>query len=386
MPNDHGIPDSLKELMSISADLLPATIISTTWPTPPVPPGMTLAAFATRGYVRDGPDLVYVDQPAQAMTLTGADGTYWVALTVDTFTDYAQWTRNYGSHYCWRPSSSQPADVDGLLVAIQLTVSGGAITAVTPIASRSTLAAAWRGLLALGTLATQNAAAVAITGGTLEGLTGVVLNGTGVEPGRLVVRDAPAGATSALRTQTVAGSGRYQLYCEGTAPNYLNGLLGIQTTSPAPPDLVRISHRKANQHALSIQPSDNDTGPGISVLFQNVSGTPVGSITTTATATSFNTSSDRRLKEAIEPLTDALATLHHLLPVRFRWTATGEPGVGLVADEVQRVVPQAVTGIPGALDAQGAIVPQGVDYSKLVPYLISALQALVQRVDALEAR
>jgi len=38
------------------------------------------------------------------------------------------------------------------------------------------------------------------------------------------------------------------------------------------------------------------------------------------------------------------------------------------------VVPYAVSGIKDAVDADGKIIPQAVDYSKLTPILIKAIQ------------
>lgn len=338
MPNDHGIADSLKELQSVAGDLLPATILSTTFPTVPVPPGMTLGAFATRAYVRSGVDLVYCDQAAQPVTLTGADGTYWLSISEDTWTDYAQWTRQYGTMYLTRPSSTQPADVDGLLVFCQLTVAGGAITVVTPIASRSTLAAAWRGLLALGTLATQNAGAVAITGGSVAGLSSV--NTT---------------------------------------------LLGL-SIAPDAGQVVNLAHNKGSgQHGMIVRPVGGDAG-AYEIIFVNNAGTVVGSISSTSSATAFNTSSDARLKAAIAPLTGALDVIRALRPVQFRWQADGSQGHGFVSQEVMTVIPDAVSGLPDAVRPDGSVQPQQMDHSRLVVWLVGACQALAARVEALEAR
>jgi hypothetical protein len=49
------------------------------------------------------------------------------------------------------------------------------------------------------------------------------------------------------------------------------------------------------------------------------------------------------------------------------------------------VIPEAVTGEPNAVNDDGSIRPQGVDHSKLVPWLTAAVQALVARVETLEA-
>src|SRR5262245_9026847 len=165
MSNSHARPDMFAELMAWGGDLLPPVILATN---PVVPASsMTLAPFATTGYVRgaSGTQLTYVDQPAASVTLTGAAGTYWVALMRDMVSAVSGWTRRVGSHYVWQSAASQPANPDGGLVFCQVTVTT-VIIAVTPLASVTPLANGWRTHLGLGTMAQQNANAVAITGGT----------------------------------------------------------------------------------------------------------------------------------------------------------------------------------------------------------------------------
>ena len=377
--NTHQTADFAHELQATCSDLLPACIVSSSWPTVPVPPSLTLAAFVTAGYVKDGPTLVYVAQEAHTLTITGGDGTYWVALGQDTWTTVASWTRTAGTHYLWRLSATRPPDVDGLLVFVQVTVSGGNITAVTP-APGVPLAEALRAQAGLGTLAQQDASAVAITGGIATGLAGL---GVANQAGNNLIA-----FSSSL--QASGGSNRWFLFTDGDAPSYLTGTvqlvktLGIQQPPSASYGLG-LTWNKSTQYGLVLTPVSTDTGTQ-AVLFKNLAGTDVGSIATTASATAYNTSSDRRLKTAITPLVDALATVLALAPVQFRWRATGEQGTGFVADEVSPLVPEAVTGEAEAVDAEGQIVPQGLDLSKLVPYLVGACQALSQQVQALQAR
>jgi hypothetical protein len=47
---------------------------------------------------------------------------------------------------------------------------------------------------------------------------------------------------------------------------------------------------------------------------------------------------------------------------------------GVIANELQEVVPYLVSGTKDALDANGKIIPQTVDYGQLTPILIKALQ------------
>jgi len=122
------------------------------------------------------------------------------------------------------------------------------------------------------------------------------------------------------------------------------------------------------------------------VVFQNTAATEVGSIMTTASATSFNTTSDARLKHAVTALTNGLDTITALRPVAFRWNTDDAQGHGFLAHELQATIPEAVTGEPGAVNDDGTIRPQGVDHSKLVPHLTAALQELAAQVQALTAR
>jgi hypothetical protein len=117
----------------------------------------------------------------------------------------------------------------------------------------------------------------------------------------------------------------------------------------------------------------------------------IGSITCTASATAYNTSSDYRLKNTIAPMTGALAKVALLKPCTYKWNADGSDGEGFIAHELAEVCPQAVTGEKDAVDAEGKPIHQGIDTSFLVATLTSAIQeqqaiitALTARVEALE--
>lgn len=108
--------------------------------------------------------------------------------------------------------------------------------------------------------------------------------------------------------------------------------------------------------------------------------TIVGTISVTATATSYNTSSDYRLKDDPQPPTQAGATIDAIKVYDFRWRATGERDVGCFAHELQAIWPRAVTGQKDAQDDQGSIIPQEVDYSKLIPLMLAEIQSIRQRL------
>ena len=167
------------------------------------------------------------------------------------------------------------------------------------------------------------------------------------------------------------------------------------------------------------------------------SGSTVGSVSVGTSGTSFNTSSDYRLKEDHKSITDAIGTVKQLKPINFKWKKTGVRQDGFIAHEVDEILDYAVTGKKDAvkthenvvLDKDGFMVasditkekfeeriidsdnedqspigettypegstwkathedidPQVMDNAKLVPILTAALQEAIARIEALESK
>ena len=141
----------------------------------------------------------------------------------------------------------------------------------------------------------------------------------------------------------------------------------------------------------SIVSRSSVSGTGAFLACANSAGTIVGTITFDNTTTSYNTSSDYRLKNTIAPMTGALAKVALLKPVTYKWNADGSDGEGFIAHELAEVVPDCVHGIKDALDANGNPKYQGIDTSFLVATLTAAIQeqqalitTLTERITALE--
>lgn len=122
------------------------------------------------------------------------------------------------------------------------------------------------------------------------------------------------------------------------------------------------------------------------VQFFTDSGQSRGDITSNGTGVSYNTSSDYRLKEDWVAVADASTRVNALKPVNFAWKANGSRVDGFLAHELADVVPEAVTGVKDAVDAEGKPVYQGIDQSKLVPLLTAALQEALAAIESLTAR
>lgn len=102
--------------------------------------------------------------------------------------------------------------------------------------------------------------------------------------------------------------------------------------------------------------------------------------------------SDPRLKDDVERIDGALGIIEQLDGVRFTWNhktrLIGKPGerdIGVLADQVQAVLPELV-GLSIPDDENDGEQWRVVAYDKLVPVLIEAVKELSSRVKELEAR
>ena len=177
-----------------------------------------------------------------------------------------------------------------------------------------------------------------------------------------------------------------------------SGNVGIGTTSPdrllhvskAGPDVVRIQQSTNNQgsnHACIslVHAAATASAQGVGMVFVNASGSDVGSIRF-GSSTSYNTSSDYRLKENVTPISDGITRLKILKPSRFNFKIDKDTTVdGFLAHEVT-AVPEAITGTKDEVDSDNNPVYQGIDQSKLVPLLTAALQEAIAKIEVLETK
>ncbi|MDB4439174.1 tail fiber domain-containing protein [bacterium] len=99
---------------------------------------------------------------------------------------------------------------------------------------------------------------------------------------------------------------------------------------------------------------------------------------TTVNAGTFNTTSDERAKKDIAPITGALGKVQQLGGYSFTLKATDEKSSGVIAQEVQKVMPELVQeGGEGHLTVQ---------YGNMVGLLIEAIKEQQAQIDALTAK
>jgi hypothetical protein len=113
-------------------------------------------------------------------------------------------------------------------------------------------------------------------------------------------------------------------------------------------------------------------------------GTVRGSIDANNVTLTYGIVSDYRLKENVEPISNALARIAALKPSTYKWKDSGTDGEGFIAHELASVVPLAVIGQKDAVNEDGSIKAQQIDLSKVVPILVAAIQELTAEVNALK--
>ena len=193
------------------------------------------------------------------------------------------------------------------------------------------------------------------------------VNATNDYPGRLVFSTTADGASSPTERMRINNAGGILI---GTGLHRYTSRLVVDADG-------------TNVGATFHQPL---TSTYTAIFFSNPNGA-VGNITTNGSSTTYNTSSDYRLKENVVPLTGAVDRLNQLQVHRFNFIADPDKTFdGFLAHEAQAVVPECVTGEKDAVDDEGNPVYQGIDQSKLVPLLTAALQEALAKIETLEQR
>jgi hypothetical protein len=174
----------------------------------------------------------------------------------------------------------------------------------------------------------------------------------------------------------------------GTTTNPLANatpLLGI--LAGALTDAVNIKHTQNGNNTVNIWQTGTSSFAALAFYKGDSQGSTVGSINCTTSATTFTTTSDYRLKENIVSIENGIDRLMQLKPSKFNWINTGEEAEGFIAHELQEIFPDAVTGEKDAIySSTGNIKPQSVDYGRITPLLVKALQEQQSQIEILKTK
>ena len=84
-------------------------------------------------------------------------------------------------------------------------------------------------------------------------------------------------------------------------------------------------------------------------------------------AVDYNSLSDQKYKTNIQPIDNAAVIINQLRPVSFTWAENGKVGYGVIAQEIEQILPEVV---------ENSVLGKTVGYLKLIPFLIQSLQEM----------
>ncbi|HEY7129017.1 MAG TPA: tail fiber domain-containing protein [Nitrospira sp.] len=128
--------------------------------------------------------------------------------------------------------------------------------------------------------------------------------------------------------------------------------------------------------SLLLAPAGGRVGIGVSAPSQTLEVTVGG----TTLADDWTIRSSRRFKTNIQPLHDALGTIEALQGVSYERKSDGKHEIGIVAEDVERVLPEVVAHDPDTHEVEG------VDYSRLVALLIEAVKSQQAEIERLKSQ
>ena len=172
-----------------------------------------------------------------------------------------------------------------------------------------------------------------------------------------------------------AGTSNYLRFSAGSAERMRitsGGDLIIGATSTSSPSI----YISPDSGGGALYKNTNSTNSRTAAYFQ-INGTTVGTISTSGSSTTYATSSDYRLKTDYKDFS-GLDLVSKIKAYDYEWKSDKSRSYGVIAHELQSVINYAVTGVKDGEQMQG------VDYSKIVPVLIKAIQEQQQQIEQLK--
>lgn len=306
------------------------TVVQGTWNGSAI--GLSYLAASTISGVSLGNNLNTLSMGVSGTGLSGS--TTYNGSGAATFTVTSNATNaNTGSTIVARDSSGNFSA--GTITA---TLSGTA----TQVSNSLTLAVSGTGLSGSATFNGSSAQTFTVTSNATSANTGYAI----------VARDASGNFSAGTITATLSGTAT-------TATNSTNSTITDDTSTNSTHYPNFVAGTSGNQ--------------GVKVSSSKFTFNPSSGLLTT---TDYNSSSDKRLKKDIKTVESALDSVTKLRGVTFSWKEGGNKAIGLIAQEVQKVIPDVVTK-----DDNGYL---GIRYTNLIGVLVEAIKEQQDQINDLK--
>jgi trimeric autotransporter adhesin len=192
------------------------------------------------------------------------------------------------------------------------------------------------------------------------------------------------GGGNSLNLYNFISGGAISIGTSGAVPSiYVAGSSGLVVIGGTTPLGALTEYWNNTTLQGFVMQATTGTYNGNPILFENSSAALSGYIAQTASSVAYNTTSDRRLKENIVPTARGLDTLLRIPVDDFNFIADPKKArvQGFVAQDLYKFYPEAVT--VGGDDPKKK--PWAVDYGRVTPLLVKAIQELKADNDDLRA-
>jgi hypothetical protein len=174
-----------------------------------------------------------------------------------------------------------------------------------------------------------------------------------------------------------------------------DGKMGIGTASPG----RKLHIQNADNTTLYVESSTSDNN-GMVIFNANTNqnwnnnyheflmfqkqGNTIGQVVAAdnGAGVTYNTTSDYRLKTDLKDF-GGLDVVNKIKTYDFAWKTNNSRMHGVMAHELQEILPYAVTGKKDSVDINGKLITQGVDYGRITPVLVKAIQEQDRKINQL---
>jgi hypothetical protein len=174
-----------------------------------------------------------------------------------------------------------------------------------------------------------------------------------------------------------------------------DGKLGLGTASPSRKLHVQnsdnttlyVESTTSDNNGMVIFNANTDQNWGNNfhefLMFQK-QGNTIGQVVAanSGAGVTYNTTSDYRLKTDLKDFS-GIDLVNKIKTYDFAWKSNNSRMHGVMAHELQEVLPYAVTGKKDSVDVNGNMITQGVDYGRITPILVKAIQEQELKINQL---
>ena len=282
------------------------------------------------------------------------DGSNFQYITSDEATSYVQ---DANGNHIWQYAASGTADTNiPFSEAMRIDPSGNLLVGTTDAAVGSSSS---------------------VTGGVISAA-GIISNGVDGNVCAVLNRQSSDGEILRFRKDggTVGSIGVHTNKVLLTSLTGSNTLALGSTTAAGNSAGLYMYH--AADSIIPFRSSDNSLPNGVQSLGHSSYRFKDGHFSGTVNAANFNTTSDATLKTNVETLTGSLDAVKSLRGVSYDWIESGGSEIGVIAQEVEAVLPDVVS-----TNDEGI---KSVKYGNMVAVLIEAIKEQQLRIEALELK